>query len=116
MEKILITTNVLSRGIDIEQVTIVVNFDLPVDVNGAADCKSINSMGGMQMSSTSFLGETYLHRIGRTGRFGKHGLAINLVDGPKSMGVLKEIERHFGKDITKLDAEDVDEIEKLTKD
>lgn len=32
------------------------------------------------------------------------------------MGVLKEIERHFGKDITKLDAEDVDEIEKLTKD
>jgi len=98
LEKILITTNVLSRGIDIEQVTIVVNFDLPVDVNGAADC------------------ETYLHRIGRTGRFGKHGLAINLVDGPKSMAVMKEIERHFGKDIIKLDAEDVDEIEKLTKD
>ena len=45
LEKILITTNVLSRGIDIEQVTIVVNFDLPVDVNGAADCKSINSLG-----------------------------------------------------------------------
>ena len=64
-----------------------VNFDLPVDVNGAADC------------------ETYLHRIGRTGRFGKHGLAINLVDGPKSMAVMKEIERHFGKDIIKLDAE-----------
>ena len=41
LEKILITTNVLSRGIDIEQVTIVVNFDLPVDVNGQADCKSI---------------------------------------------------------------------------
>ena len=52
-----------------------------------------------------FSGETYLHRIGRTGRFGKHGLAINLVDGPKSMAVLKEIERHFGKDIVKLDAE-----------
>lgn len=44
MEKVLITTNVLSRGIDIEQVTIVVNFDLPVDMNGQADC------------------ETYLHR------------------------------------------------------
>jgi ATP-dependent RNA helicase DDX19/DBP5 len=44
-------------------------------------------------------------RIGRTGRFGKHGLAINLVDGPKSMAVLKQIERHFGKDIVKLDAE-----------
>jgi len=98
LEKILITTNVLSRGIDVEQVTIVVNFDLPVDVNGKADC------------------ETYLHRIGRTGRFGKHGLAINLVDGHKSMLVLKDIERHFDKDITKLDAEDVDEIEKLTQD
>jgi len=98
LEKILITTNVLSRGIDVEQVTIVVNFDLPVDVYNKADC------------------ETYLHRIGRTGRFGKHGLAINLVDGPKSMQVLKEIERHFGKDIIKLDAEDVDEIERLNQD
>lgn len=95
LEKILITTNVLSRGIDIEQVTIVVNFDLPVDQEGRADC------------------ETYLHRIGRTGRFGKHGLAINLVDGPRSMAILKDIERHFGKDIIKLDAEDVDEIERL---
>ena len=34
LEKILITTNVLSRGIDVEQVTIVVNFDLPIDVTG----------------------------------------------------------------------------------
>ena len=46
----------------------------------------------------------------------QHGLAINLVDGPKSMVVLKEIERHFGKDIAKLDAEDVDEIEKLNQE
>lgn len=52
LEKVLITTNVLSRGIDVEQVTIVVNFDLPVDLEGKADC------------------ETYLYRIGRTGRFG----------------------------------------------
>lgn len=93
--KCLITTNVLSRGIDIDQVTIVVNFDLPVDKNGDADC------------------ETYLHRIGRTGRFGKSGLAVNLVDSPQSMAILKEIEKHFGKDIVKLDAEDTDEIEKI---
>lgn len=53
IEKVLITTNVLSRGIDVEQVTIVVNFDLPIDQFGNADC------------------ETYLHRIGRTGRFGE---------------------------------------------
>ena len=59
----------------------------------------------MNNKTFDLTGETYLHRIGRTGRFGKHGLAINLVDGPKSMAVMKEIERHFGKDIIKLDAE-----------
>ena len=97
LEKILITTNVMSRGIDIEQVTIVVNYDLPLDASGKPDC------------------ETYLHRIGRTGRFGKHGLAINLVDGPKTLEIMRQIETHFGKPILKLDAEDVDEIEKIQK-
>ncbi|KAL7025285.1 hypothetical protein ACKWTF_013430 [Chironomus riparius] len=94
-EKVLITTNVLSRGIDIEQVNIVVNFDLPVDQTGRSDC------------------ETYLHRIGRTGRFGKHGIAINLVDSEQSMKVCRDIERHFGKKIQLLDAENSDEIEKI---
>ena len=69
----------MSLGIDVEQVTIVVNFDLPVDLNRAPDC------------------ETYLHRIGRTGRFGKAGLAINLIDSRDNMDVLRQIEQHFGK-------------------
>lgn len=94
-EKVLITTNVLSRGIDIDQVNIVVNFDLPVDVNGQADY------------------ETYLHRIGRTGRFGKHGIAINLIDSQQSMNICRDIEKHFNKKITLLDAENSDEIEKI---
>jgi ATP-dependent RNA helicase DDX19/DBP5 len=47
--KVLVTTNVLSRGIDILQVTLVVNYDMPVDQEMRADP------------------ETYLHRIGRTG-------------------------------------------------
>lgn len=95
-EKVLITTNVSARGIDVEQVTVVVNFDLPV-LHGSqqADC------------------ETYLHRIGRTGRFGKTGLAINMVDGARSLAVLKTIEQHFGRTISKVDAEDIDGIEKL---
>lgn len=79
------------------QVTIVVNYDLPVDVTGNADC------------------ETYLHRIGRTGRFGKRGLAINLIDGDKSMQVMQVIQEHFGKPIIKLDAADFEEIEKIEK-
>ncbi|XP_056633594.1 DEAD-box helicase Dbp80 [Diorhabda sublineata] len=94
-ERVLITTNVLSRGIDVEQVTIVVNFDLPVDMSGKADC------------------ETYLHRIGRTGRFGKNGIAINLIDSQKSMEICKAIEKHFERKIHFLNIEDSDEIEKL---
>ena len=73
-----------NTGIDIEQVTVVVNFDLPTDQYGQPDC------------------ETYLHRIGRTGRFGKQGLAINFVDGPRSMAVMQKIEQHFGKNLVKL--------------
>ena len=82
-------------GIDVEQVTIVVNFDLPMDQNRQADC------------------ETYLHRIGRAGRFGKSGIAINLVDSSHAMQLCKDIEKHFGKKIHYLDAEDADEIEKI---
>ncbi|EDW81760.1 uncharacterized protein Dwil_GK12237 [Drosophila willistoni] len=95
LEKVLITTNVLSRGIDIEQVTIVVNFDLPIDSRGKADC------------------ETYLHRIGRTGRFGKSGIAINLVDSEKSMEVCAAIEKHFQKDIEFLNTDNADDIGKI---
>ncbi|KAM9445321.1 ATP-dependent RNA helicase DDX19A [Clarias gariepinus] len=94
-EKVLITTNVCARGIDVEQVSIVINFDLPLDMDGNPD------------------NETYLHRIGRTGRFGKRGLAINMVDGQQSMAVLRAIEEHFNKKISKLDTDDPDEIEKI---
>ncbi|GFS14930.1 ATP-dependent RNA helicase DDX19A-like [Elysia marginata] len=95
-EKVLITTNVSARGIDVEQVTVVVNFDLPLTRDHQPDC------------------ETYLHRIGRTGRFGKSGIAINFVDGKRSMNTLKYIEKHFGRKINKLDADDLDAIEKIS--
>ncbi|KAI7794447.1 ATP-dependent RNA helicase DDX19A isoform X1 [Triplophysa rosa] len=94
-EKVLITTNVCARGIDVEQVSVVINFDPPVDKDGYPD------------------NETYLHRIGRTGRFGKRGLAINMVDGQKSMEILRKIEKHFNKKILRLDTDDLDEIEKI---
>lgn len=60
-EKVLITTNVIARGIDIMQVNMVVNYDLPLmneRVKGADERPDI---------------ETYIHRIGRTGRFGRRG-------------------------------------------
>ena len=57
--------------------------------------------------------ETYMHRIGRTGRFGKSGIAVNFIDGQRSMMIMKKIEEHFGKKITLLQTDDVDELEKL---
>ncbi|XP_016354260.1 ATP-dependent RNA helicase DDX19A-like isoform X2 [Sinocyclocheilus anshuiensis] len=94
-EKVLITTNVCARGIDVEQVSVVINFDLPLDKDGNPD------------------NETYLHRIGRTGRFGKRGLAVNMVDSQRSMEILKTYEKHFNKKIGRLDTDDLDEIEKI---
>ncbi|XP_005799028.1 ATP-dependent RNA helicase DDX19B-like [Xiphophorus maculatus] len=95
-EKVLVTTNVCSRGIDVEQVSLVVNFDLPVDLEGNAD------------------NETYLHRIGRTGRFGRRGFAVNMVDSINSMEIIKQIEMHFNRKITKLDTSNLEEMEKMT--
>lgn len=74
---VLITTNVLARGVDVDNVCMVINYDVPVDGNGNPDY------------------ETYLHRIGRTGRFGRKGTAINLVEGAKSIQTLAAIEAHF---------------------
>lgn len=59
--------------------------------------------------------ETYLHRIGRTGRFGKSGVAINFVQYDSDMNVLNQIEKHFGRPILKLDASDPEEIEKINQ-
>ena len=95
-EKLLITTNVAARGIDVEQVTIVVNYDLPID----------------QMHRPDF--ETYLHRIGRTGRFGKRGLAINFVDGTRTRAMVQQISEHFRKPINRLQVDDLEELEKLS--
>ncbi|KAM7337830.1 hypothetical protein ACRRTK_003949 [Alexandromys fortis] len=93
-EKVLITTNVCARGIDVKQVTIVVNFDLPINQSAEPDY------------------ETYLHRIGRTGRFGKKGLAFNMIEVDK-LPLLMKIQDHFNSNIKQLDPEDLDEIEKI---
>jgi len=74
---VLITTNVLARGVDVDNVCLVINYDIPMTRDGDPDF------------------ETYLHRIGRTGRFGKKGTAINLIDDTRSVEVLAAIESHF---------------------
>ena len=90
---VLITTNVLARGVDVDNVCLVINYDVPVE--------------GREGKNPDF--ETYLHRIGRTGRFGRKGTAINLIDDAESLNVLAAIEKHFSKDgkemITQADAD-----------
>lgn len=81
---VLITTNVLARGVDVDNVCLVVNYDVPVDQDKNPDF------------------ETYLHRIGRTGRFGRKGTAINLIDDERSLAVLAAIEQHFAKPGTEM--------------
>ena len=76
---VLITTNVLARGVDVDNVCLVVNYDMPLDRDEKPDF------------------ETYLHRIGRTGRFGRKGTAINLISDARSLEVLEAIESHFAK-------------------
>eukprot|EP00842_Homolaphlyctis_polyrhiza_P005697 jgi/Hompol1/6128/HPOL_001611-RA len=93
--KVLITTNVLSRGIDILQVNLVINYDIPLDLNGRPDP------------------ETYLHRIGRTGRFGRQGVSINFVHDAKSYEEMKAIENFLGREVKRVPTDDYEVIEKM---
>ena len=78
--RVLISSNVTARGIDIQQVSTVVNFDIPNDVH------------------------TYLHRIGRSGRFGRKGLGINFIT-KRDVKKLKEIEEFYQTTISELPKE-----------
>ncbi|KAH7380411.1 P-loop containing nucleoside triphosphate hydrolase protein [Phaeosphaeria sp. MPI-PUGE-AT-0046c] len=94
--KVLITTNVLARGIDVESVTMVINYDVPTMADGrTADP------------------ETYLHRIGRTGRFGRVGVALTFVHDKNSWQQLHEIATYFKTDLYPIDTSDWDTVEEL---
>lgn len=86
--KVLITTNVFARGIDVAQVSVVINYDLPIKYTDEGTPMVVD--GFTQPDC-----ETYLHRIGRTGRFGKTGIAINLIDSEDSMNMINVLENHF---------------------
>lgn len=77
VSRILITTDLLAMGIDVQQVSLVINYDLPNNP------------------------ELYIHRIGRTGRFGKKGLAINFVS-PRQVSVMRELESFYKTQIDEL--------------
>ena len=76
------------------QVSLVVNFDLPRTIEGNPDP------------------ETYVHRIGRTGRFGRSGVAINFVSGARDRENLQALETFFGREIVRMPSESVELLER----
>jgi translation initiation factor 4A len=80
--RVLITTDLLSRGIDIQQISIVINYDIPKEI------------------------ENYIHRIGRSGRYGRKGVAINFVTN-YDKEKLKQIESYYSTEIQELPDLDV---------
>jgi ATP-dependent RNA helicase DeaD len=82
---ILVATDVAARGLDVERISHVVNFDIPTDA------------------------ESYVHRIGRTGRAGRTGDAISFVT-PRERGLVKMIERATRQELTEMSLPSVDEV------
>lgn len=84
--RLLLTTDLLARGIDIPQVNLVINYDLPINK------------------------ETYIHRIGRCGRFGKKGLSITMVkmEDNNDVKLLNKMKNYYKLDINEI-PENIDE-------
>lgn len=83
--RVLITTDLLARGIDVQQVSLVINYDLPRNL------------------------ENYIHRIGRSGRFGRKGVAINFVTN-EDVRTLRELEQFYNTTIEEMPAHVADLI------
>lgn len=98
--KVLITTNVMARGIDVSSVSMVINYDIPM--KGFNDAEPDP--------------ETYLHRIGRTGRFGRVGVSISFVSDKKSFQALEAISREYSIDLIQLTPDDWDRTERKIQD
>jgi len=83
--RVLISTDLLARGIDVQQVSLVINYDLPQNM------------------------ENYLHRIGRSGRFGRKGVAINFVTN-NDVRLMKDIEKYYHTQIEEMPMDIADMI------
>jgi len=75
--RVLVTTDLLARGIDVQQVSLVINYELPLKK------------------------ENYIHRIGRAGRFGRKGNAINFVT-PNDAKFIRELQDHYSTEIEEM--------------
>ena len=88
--RVLIATDLLGRGIDVQQITLVINYELPNSV------------------------EQYLHRIGRSGRYGRKGVAINICAAEEMRGI-DLLRRHYQTDVAELPANIKDILEEANE-
>jgi len=80
-KRIMVSTDLFGRGIDIERVNIVINYDMPED------------------------SDSYLHRVGRAGRFGTKGLAVTFIGGDEDAAVLKKVQERFEVNVGEMPAQ-----------
>lgn len=78
----MVSTDIFGRGIDIERVNIVINYDMP----------SQDQKGEVKEFELS---NSYLHRVARAGRFGTKGLAVSFISSEADIAVLNEIQSRF---------------------
>lgn len=76
--RILVSTDIFGRGVDFERVNIVINYDMPESA------------------------DMYLHRVGRSGRFGTKGLAITFVSSDNDTKILNEVQSRFEVEVKEL--------------
>ena len=99
---VLIATDLISRGIDVPEAELVINYDVPT-----------HKVKGVQYANSA----TYLHRIARGGRFGKKAIALSLYDRDLDKEFLDDIIKHYQFDPkTILNLEGVDHLKKLIRD
>jgi ATP-dependent RNA helicase UAP56/SUB2 len=80
-KRIMVATDIFGRGIDIEKINVVFNYDMPEDA------------------------DSYLHRVGRAGRFGTKGLAISFISTSENSETLEDIQKRFEVKVQDLPAE-----------
>ena len=78
--RVLISSNLTARGLDVQQVSTVINFDVPKDIH------------------------IYIHRIGRSGRWGRKGMGINFITR-RDIRKIKEIEQYYNTQIEEMPAQ-----------
>lgn len=100
--KILLSTNLISRGIDNRKVGIVINLDLPYFYENSKKM-------GIDM-------ETYLHRVGRTGRYGDKGIALNIVESERDAEQILLIKEQYGINFIEVTMEDFGDVMSKNED